>query len=243
MPRSTVYCDLERLRRDLGRPVLFGHRGLPGDRVENCLDAFRRAITLGADGIECDLQLTIDGVPVVAHDRDLLRVTGQPGTINKSTAAQLRHLGLPCLDEVLEQLSSHAVLNLEIKETRVTDGGLESTVVDAIARHNAQARVVFSSFSPFALARLRRLDPNYHTGLLIAPGMRHGSWAARLGGATAIHPHAAQMDGEFVVAWRRRGYRIVVWGDRDKHELRRLQRMDVDGIITDHLGVGNDPSA
>lgn len=236
MRSPSTHCDLSRLRLELGRPVLFGHRGMPGDRIENRIAAFREALVRGADGIECDLQLTADGVPVVVHDGDLMRVTGTSGEVRKSTAAQLRDLGLPCLEDLLQELPPHAILNLEIKEMRLASSGLEAAVVDSVARYGAQSRVVYSSFSPFAIARLRQLDPRCHAGLLIAPGMRHGQLAARFASATAIHAHAAQVNETMITAWRRGNYRIVVWGDRDPHELARIKAMDIDAIITDHVG-------
>jgi len=241
MHSASTHCDLSRLRFELGRPVLFGHRGMPGDRIENRIAAFREALTRGADGIECDLQLTADGVPVVVHDSDLMRVTGTPGMVRTSTAAQLRDLGLPCLEDLLQELPPPALLNLEIKEMRLASSGLEAAVVDSVARYGAQSRVVYSSFSPFAIARLRQLDPRCHAGLLIAPGMRHGQWAARFAGATAIHVHATQVNEATITAWRRCDYRIVVWGDRDQHQLARLRGMDIDAIITDHLLAGPTP--
>jgi kynureninase len=101
---------------------------MPGDRIEERIATFREALARGADGIESDLQLTADGVPVVVHDSDLMRVTGTPGMVRTSTAAQLRDLGLPCLEDLLHELPPPALLNLEIKELRITSSGLEAAV-------------------------------------------------------------------------------------------------------------------
>jgi len=97
MPDLALYCDPARLRTQLGRPLIIGHRGMPGDGVENRIEAFLTALKLGANGIECDVQIASDGVPVIVHDRSLRRTTGQPGLVAESTTAELTSLGLPTL--------------------------------------------------------------------------------------------------------------------------------------------------
>ena len=58
--------------------VVVAHRGYSRDAPENSMSAFRKAIEVGADVIELDVQETSDGVIVVLHDRDLMRLAGDP---------------------------------------------------------------------------------------------------------------------------------------------------------------------
>lgn len=227
--------SLAALRRELGRPLILGHRGMPGDNVENRMDAFFAALAHGADGIECDVQLAADGVPVIVHDRTLLRTTGAPGTVAQHTAPQLAELGLPTLRQLLAELPPAAVLNLEVKDLRPLDHGLERSMVAEIEAQRAAHRIVFSSFNPLALVRLRRLGVDHHLGLLTGKGMRHGQAAAHLARATAVHIHAADASPEAIAGWRRGGFGVVVWGDRGVDELDRLIPLDVDAIITDRV--------
>ena len=73
-------------------PLVIGHRGASGLSPENTLKAFRLAMTLGADGVEMDVQLSADGQPVVIHDRRVDRTTGGVGAVQKFTADQLAQL-------------------------------------------------------------------------------------------------------------------------------------------------------
>ena len=51
--------------------IVFAHRGLPVKFAENSLEGFRYAVTHGAEGVECDVHLTKDKVPVVMHDEEI----------------------------------------------------------------------------------------------------------------------------------------------------------------------------
>lgn len=71
------------------RPLVIGHRGASGRLPENTLLAFRGAFEDGADGLELDVRLSRDGVPVVVHDATLRRTTGLPLRVSEHTAAEL----------------------------------------------------------------------------------------------------------------------------------------------------------
>jgi glycerophosphoryl diester phosphodiesterase len=70
-------------------PILSAHRGGSKERTENTLSAFNHAISLGINLLECDVHLTKDGVVIVAHDSDLLRICGVPGNITDYEYADL----------------------------------------------------------------------------------------------------------------------------------------------------------
>ena len=105
------------------KPLIIGHRGAKGLAPENTLPAFRAGIAAGADGVEFDVQRTVDGHLVVFHDDDLKRLAGVDGRIVKSTLAMLRELDvgrhagpqyagevIPTLDEVLDTLPDRLLL-------------------------------------------------------------------------------------------------------------------------------------
>src|SRR6267378_6141215 len=73
-------------------PLNIGHRGAAGEAPENTFAAFDLALRQGADGIEFDVHLSADGVPVVIHDARLERTTSGSGRVGKHTLASLRRL-------------------------------------------------------------------------------------------------------------------------------------------------------
>jgi glycerophosphoryl diester phosphodiesterase len=98
------YGLLPRLHRKAAvEPVIVGHRGVCGhpELKENTLEAFDLAIELGG-GIELDLQLTADGIPVISHDPDLRRIHDVDSVIADTTLQDLKTIapGVPTLDEV-----------------------------------------------------------------------------------------------------------------------------------------------
>ncbi len=106
-------------------PAGFAHRGLHGLGVpENSLAAFEAALAMGA-GIECDLRLTADNVPVVFHDRDAQRLCGDPRAISRVHRDDLRDLRLagtdgpiPTLADLLDLTRGRVPLLLELKDER-----------------------------------------------------------------------------------------------------------------------------
>ena len=76
----------------MSKTKIFAHRGASGYAPENTLEAFALAITQGADGIELDVQLTKDGIPVVIHDETIDRVTEKKGWVKDYTLKKLKEL-------------------------------------------------------------------------------------------------------------------------------------------------------
>ncbi|HEY7984259.1 MAG TPA: glycerophosphodiester phosphodiesterase family protein, partial [Ktedonobacterales bacterium] len=149
--------------------AIFGHRGARAHAPENTLLAFDLAFALGADGIECDVQLTADGVLVVIHDATLDRTTSGRGPVARATLAELRELDagrgqrIPLLAETLDlcQRAGRQV-NLEVKAETVA-GALataEALATQLEARGRAAgADVVVSSFALEAVAAIKRRLP------------------------------------------------------------------------------------
>ena len=102
-------------------PAGFAHRGLHfgSEFPENSLIAFAAALELGT-GIECDLRLTRDNVPLVFHDSDALRMCGSPDRIADRDWIELARLRvgehpLPTLDSLLGLVAGRVPLLLEVK--------------------------------------------------------------------------------------------------------------------------------
>ncbi len=233
---------------DTNRMLNIAHRGASAIAPANTLAAFEKAVELGADGVELDVHLSADGVPVVIHDYTVDATTDGSGRVAEMTLAQLKQLDagswfdpafagecISTLEEVLEAMRSRLLLNVELKGTSPWDYGLEKAVVAQIRQHGLDERVLFSSFNPFSLRRIKRIAPHIPIGLLYVPDWPLFLYQVLLTALVpheACHPGYARVDARYAAWARRRGYRVNVWTVDDPNEMRRLIDLGVDGIIT-----------
>lgn len=223
---------------------LYAHRGASAEAPENTLAAFRRAIEVGADGIELDVHLSADGVPVVIHDETLERTTDGVGAVAAHSAEVLRRLDagawfdplftgerLPALEETLPLLAGRLRINLEVKEERAGQ-----TVIEML-RHFPSADIVISSFNHDLLDDLRRVAPDLPLAVL----QESGDWRralARAGRmrACAFHPHVDLVSRPLLAACRRLQLPVFAWTVDAPARARALARMGIAGLFT------NDPA-
>lgn len=230
------------------RPLIFGHRGAAGLAPENSLSGFDRAILLGADGIECDVHLSADGVPVVIHDAAVGRTTDGRGTVESLTARELARLALrrgggalPTFDAVVDLLApTPLLLNVEIKTAQRGRRypGIEAAVVRSLARAGMTGRAIVSSFEWECVADVLALArPRAALGLLNRRGL------AGAGGTTRALARARALgfDGLCLPAECLRLLRLdladraAVWvyGVDTRSALRRAFTSGIGAVITD----------
>lgn len=154
--------------------VPIAHRGLHGVGVpENTLAAARAAIAAGY-AIECDIQPAADGTPMVFHDAEMMRLTGQPGLVSDSdpaSLAQARVLGsdqpIPTLAAFLGLVAGQVPLLVEIKDQDGACGHdigtLHLRVAEALADYAGPVAVM--SFNPHVVAGFHRAAPRIAVGL------------------------------------------------------------------------------
>ena len=223
--------------------LVIGHRGASGTRPENTMVAFRRAQELGAHMIELDVQLSRDRDVMVMHDWTLERTTDGRGRVGDKTLAELRRLDagawfdaeyagerIPTLREVLDAIT--LPVNVELKASG--DDGLEARALDVVREAGAEERVIFSSFDPESLVRLRRLSPSGAIAVLWS--RRHLAMALRLAGrvdATALHIRKDAVASSEVRAAVDRGLAVRAWTVNDPGESGRLAAAGVSGVFTD----------
>jgi glycerophosphoryl diester phosphodiesterase len=157
------------------RPI--AHRGLH-DRsrgiIENTASAFEAACQRGYT-IECDVQLSRDGIPMIFHDDDLDRLTGVPGPVSAKTMAELasyKLLGSTTGDtpqsfaEFLAQVDGRVLLQIELKQQpdQSATEVLAQTVLDALQRYRGP--VTIESFDPRLIVALRKRAAAYPLGII-----------------------------------------------------------------------------
>lgn len=231
------------------RPQIFAHRGAKAVAPENTLPAFAKALEMGVDGIELDVQCTRDGRVVVIHDFDVDRITNGTGKVAALTydeIAQLdagRYFGeaftgtpIPPLEVVFDLVGDHCLVNVEIKSI-APDGGPEvEAVVRLIQQRRLHDQVIVSSFNPITLIAMRWHDPNIALGLLYShelPIYLRRAWLGPLIAPEALHPQHQMIDVEYMQWAHRRGHYVNTWTINDPGEAQRLADLGVDAIITD----------
>jgi len=138
------------------RALRLAHRGDHRVEPENSLAGMLAAMAVaGCDGLEFDVQQSLDGVPVLLHDASLKRVQGVDRQVAQLTALELAAHGVPTLADVLEQVPRRAFLDVELK----ADLGRAVVEVLAAGRGADLRRAVVSSFEVGAIERVRGLAP------------------------------------------------------------------------------------
>ncbi|WP_438480731.1 glycerophosphodiester phosphodiesterase [Oleiharenicola lentus] len=221
------------------RPLVIAHRGASAIKPENTLAAFERALALGVDGIELDVQTTSDDVPVVFHDFTLRRLTGQSGRLRGSSLAALKTLRvrgtdepIPTLKEVLALVRGRCVVQIELKR-----GVAVAPVVKAVIAARASKWVILASFELSLVAEAAKLAPRIPR-MLISEGK---------GGAKKLIPqlpsldavglsvnHAAIRDRAFVASIQATGATLWTWTVNDTARMRELALLGVDAILSDN---------
>lgn len=230
------------------RPRNFAHRGASGRAPENTLLAFRYAFELGADAIECDVQLSADGFPVILHDATLDRTTNGRGPVAARSLEELRRLDagagerIPTLQEVLDLCrEAGKLVNLEVKADSLAEAQAIARVVgQALEQGQHHERALVSSFWLPGVAALKQAYPTIRTATLHG-GLR---WrflsmlrAAQECGANAIHPQSALVSRGLVEAAHAAGLEVNVWTVDQPKTMQRLLSWGVDGIMTNYPEV------
>ena len=178
---------------------VFAHRGASGRALENTMNAFMKAQALGANGIELDVQLSVEGIPVVFHDLNLKRLTGVDRLVNQSTMDELLRLkvGKPfwrvfsnkrisTFTEVVEWANQEQMpLNIELKESLI---GHDDVLSQLVTNLHVPEGSHFSSFHIELLEIVKNVAPQFETALIATKALK---WELlqNLTQIDAIHAH------------------------------------------------------
>lgn len=246
----------------MGLPLILAHRGASAYAPENTIAAFRLARELGADGIELDVQLTRDRVPVVIHDDSVDRTTDGHGGVSALSVAEIAALDagswktedyrgepVPTLAQVFQTLDDWlrpigserpGLINIELKTDRLMTDGLEERVINLIERAGNGNRILLSSFSVPALARAKNRNPRLPRGLLYDNSkgfVQRYAWLRLWVGARAMHPEHTLVTPEFMRWARSKRLDVNTWTVDEPEEARRLAELGVHAIITNKPDV------
>lgn len=242
--------------------LIIGHRGASAHAPENTLAAFDQALRDGADGIEFDVRLARDGVPILFHDATLRRTCRREGLVESLASDELQTLDagtwfnrrnpglarddfarerIPTLAQVLERFGQRAgVLYVEMKcDNPSLSAPLARAVVELTRERGLSDRVVVKSFAHDSIAEVKRLAPEIRTAALFDRKWSRPLVPARkiIAGADAcaadeISLHHSLVRRATVEAARRRGFGVLVWTVDTPFWLRRALALHLRAVIT-----------
>jgi len=228
------------------------HRGFSKAAPENTLAAYRKAIELRPDFMECDVRRTKDGQLIVIHDKTVDRTTNGKGLVADMTMAELRQLDagswvgpefagekLPTFEEVLDLAKGQTVLVIEIKEA-----GTEDLVVEMIRSREMSGEVMLCSFHYKVGVRMPALDPQIPFSPIIhipepagpEEAVRLADEAAAVNGAIWAVNYQA-ITPALVDATHSANMLLEAWTVDDEADMRRLVEMGVDVIGSNDVGL------
>ena len=230
-------------------PLVIAHRGACRYAPENTLASFRLAADQGADAIELDAKLSVDGVVMVIHDPTVDRTTGASGAVAALSRARLKQLDagsfkapqfagepIPTLEEVFAAVGQRLLINVELTNYANPGDALVQKTVDLVRAFHLEEKIIFSSFHPLNLWRARRLLPQVPVALLAMPG--GAGWLARSALLRGLSPHAvnpyfSDAGRDYIQRQHRHGRKVNVWTVNEPGDLERLAHDGADGLITD----------
>ena len=215
--------------------INFAHRGASEYAPENTMMAFSLGMYMGANGIETDVQMTKDGVPVLFHDDSLERVTGQPGAICDYTYEQLRQFdvikgGLSDKILKLEDFLIHfGFRDISFAIELKTPDAAEATA-ELIRKYDLRTKATVTSFCYDALLKIRSCAPELKTGLLTSVVTEDLLTRLREDGIDELCPRGILVTPENVIRWHEMGFHVRAWGIKDEAIMKQVYDAGVNGM-------------
>ncbi len=232
----------------------FAHRGFKANYPENTLYAFSKAIK-SADGIEFDVHLSKDGIPVIIHDETLERTTDGSGFVKDLPLAELKqfnaainsrdfeHLNekIPTLEEYFNLVKHEDIIsNIELKTNIFEYPGIENAVYELITKYGLEKNCIVSSFNHKTLKRFKDAAPEVACGVLTSDVLFAPADYVKALGCEYFHP-SVFFPPQDIVALHEQNIRVNVWHSavpasyfpQYKAGVDALIKAGVDGVITD----------
>lgn len=245
------------------RPLIIAHRGASAHAPENTLAAFQMAIDAGAEGVEFDVQLAKDGVPVVIHDDGLRRTANRIDRVAELTSEQLGQIDVgswfnvssqkrarpefsretvPTLESVLKLLSGYdGRIYVELKCDLATFTRLVRAVADIIRSSPLMPQMIVKSFCLAAIPEIRYLLPDVQTAALFEPSMKtalrraHIVSLAREVGASQLSLHRLLATPGLLALAARARMPVTLWTIDNPKWIAKAQKLGIAALITNDL--------
>ncbi len=246
-------------------PLIIGHRGASAHAPENTLAAFQMAVDVGADGVEFDVQLAKDGVPMVIHDDNLMRTGLRPERVADLTAKQLNKIDagswfnvkfpkmakpefaketVPTLAQVLDLLKDFdGLIYIELKAEDTGYRELAAAVCDLIRDSPRLPQMIVKSFKLAAIPEIRHRLPAVQTAALFAPQildyLRRRKYILALAhefGAHQISLHHSLVTKKLTALAAEAQMPVTIWTADNLKWVAKCEKLGIRSLIT------NDPA-
>lgn len=244
-------------------PFIIAHRGASAIAPENTLAAFQKAIEDGAEGIEFDVQLAKDGVPVVFHDFKLERVGQKKGCVADFTSPELKKMDVgswfnlknpnkadqrfsrefvPTLAELLDFLSDYkGLIFIELKCRDAEVSALVKAVRGIIYNSKLLPFIIVKSFDLEAIHQIKQLIPEVRTAALFAPKIRtflHDKRfiveKAEKFRADELSIHSSLATEKFIQKANKNKFLVTIWTVNNVVWVKRSIDLGINAIITNN---------
>jgi glycerophosphoryl diester phosphodiesterase len=229
-----------------GETLRIGHRGARALVDENTMESLKKAIEIGVDDVEFDIQRTKDNVFVVMHDPTVDRTTNGKGLISGMTLAEFSALKTtsgytaPTLDQVLAYLKTTKVgIILDIK---VYDVKCIPDVYAAVDKYGLVSRTVFETTSPKMGKAIEEFKPELVSAIYPAwpPSALMTAKKYKMDCISIYYPFASSLYNKMA---QKHGIKFVVWTVDDAKKIEKFEKMGVDGVMTDDPNLFKQVSA
>lgn len=228
---------------------IVAHRGYSADYPENTLSAFAGAYANGAKTVEFDVRKTKDGELVIYHDDTLERLTGDQTTVADHTYQELLELDagmwfgdeytcerIPTLDQTLALLqSTNMRMFCELKDIG-DDTEFAAEVYEKVKDYGLLDKTVFLSFNYNYLSQIKEL--NSHQPIMVLASFGKSTLPAKYP-AEYYGINMKTLTPRTVRAIHEAGAKVYTYTPDTKGQMLSLQRLGVDGLITNDIGVTN----
>lgn len=252
------------MNSNIEKPLVIAHRGASALAPENTLAAFQKAIGDGADGIEFDVRVAKDGVPLVFHDANLERIAGRKNLVSSFTAEELQTFDVgswfnrknpkranekfaaetvPTFAQLLDFLKDYkGLLYVELKGEAEEIPALTEAVCDLVRQSEMLPQIIIKSFKLAGIAIAKRILPNVRTAALFEPKISDYIFArhsllidkAAESGADELSLHYSLATKKLVREAGERGFTTIIWTVDRKIWVKRALNLEIKAVITNN---------
>lgn len=244
-------------QKSINKPIVIAHRGASAYAPENTLAAVKKAISMGADMVEIDVQLTKDKQIVLMHDLTVDRTTNGKGRVKDLTFSEIRKLDagswfsdefkgekIPTLEEVIETINGKCKLLIEVKRVKTKKPEIEAKIIQLIDKYNAHGWCIVQSFETEVVKNIQSIDNSIECHKLVTMNIPvlplHVDSRIKTGTiykyktVQGINPYYKMLNKRKVDKIHGRGQKIFTWTVNEIEDMKQMVELGVDGIITNY---------